>query len=352
MSHAIPRLNRRLLVGAALAAPAILAGPARAAGEVIVRTPGGAYDDVMRRVVYDPFTRETGIQVRPVAANAAKLLAMFRAGNVELDLIDTGDHQLMRLERMGALAPIAYDRWTRSKPEDVVPELKLPYRVANFVYCSVLGYSTEHFGANPPASWADFWDAGRFPGPRMLSDMASGSANLEFALLADGVPRDKLYPLDVDRALRVMDRIRPQIRRFWDTGALCAQMLSDGEVVAGSIWNGRLQTLIDRGAKLAYTWNEHMIQVQALAIFKDARNVEGAQRLVDFMMQPALQAEYSKVLIYGPTNRQAFPLLSEEERARMPGGERSRETGFYMNIDWWEENRDRVSRTWSRWVQR
>jgi putative spermidine/putrescine transport system substrate-binding protein len=253
---------------------------------------------------------------------------------------------------MGALAPIAYDKWRWSKPEDITPEVKRPYRVANFVYCTVLGYNREHFAGGAPDSWADFWNAGKFPGPRMLSDMASGSANLEFALLADGVPKDKLYPLDVDRALKAMDRIRPQIRRFWDTGALSAQMLSDKEVVAGSIWNGRLQVLIDRKAPLAYTWNEHMIQVQALGIFKDAKNIAGAQLLADYMLQPEVQAKYSRDLIYGPTNMKAFPLLSEEERARAPGGERSRQTGFYQDVNWWEDNRDRVNRIWSRWLQR
>ena len=348
----ILRPTRRILLGSALAAPALLSHPARAAGEVIVRTPGGTYDDVMRRHVYDPFTKETGIVVRPVAATAAKLLAMFRANNVELDLIDTGDGQLLTLERMGALAPIAYDKWRWSKGEDITPEVRRPQRVANFVYCTVLGYNKEHFAGGAPRSWADFWNAGKFPGPRMLSDMASGSANLEFALLADGVPKDQLYPLDIDRALKSMDRIRPQIRRFWDTGALSAQMLSDKEVVAGSIWNGRLQVLIDRNAPLAYTWNEHMIQVQALGIFKDAQNVQGAQQLIDFMMQPEVQAKYSKDLIYGPTNMKAFPLLTVEERARAPGGERSLQTGFYQNATWWEDNRDRVNRTWSRWLQR
>lgn len=347
------KLPRRLLIGAALAAPSIIARPARADGEVIVRTPGGAYDDVMRRHVYDPFTRETGIRVTVVAATAAKLIAMFRANNVELDLIDTGDAQLMTLEGMGALAPIAYDRWRWSKPEDVTPEVKLPHRVGNFTYATVLAYNRESFpGDNHPKSWAEFWDAGRFPGPRMLADIATGSANLEFALLADGVPKDQLYPIDLDRALRSMTRIRPQIRRFWDTGALSAQMLSDREVVLGSIWNGRLQTLIDRNAPLAYTWNEHMIQVQALGIFKDARNVEGAQRLADFMMQPQVQAGYAKALIYGPTNERAFDLLTPEERARMPGGENSRRTGFYQNIVWWHENRERATRAWSRWVLR
>jgi putative spermidine/putrescine transport system substrate-binding protein len=345
-------LPRRLLLGSALAAPAVLSRPARANGEVIVRTPGGAYDDVMRRHVYDPFTRETGITVRPVAATGAKLIAMFRANNVELDLIDTGDKQLLALENMGALAPIAYDRWRWSKPEDIEPEVKKTYQVGNFTYATVLAYSKTAFPDAAPNSWADFWNAGRFPGPRMLADIATGSPNLEFALIADGVPRDRLYPLDLDRALRSLTRIRPQIRRFWDTGALSAQMLSDQEVVMGSIWNGRLQTLIDRNAPLAYTWNEHMIQVQALGVFKDARNGEGAQRLADFMMQPAVQAAYAKQLIYGPTNIRAAEFLTAEEKARMPGGENSRRSGFYQNIDWWEENRDRINRAWSRWILR
>ena len=353
VTPASTRLGRRLLLGTALAAPALGTVRGQSNGEVIVRTPGGAYDDVMRRFVYDPFTAETGIRVTVVAGTVAKLIAMFRANNVELDLIDTGDAQLLTLEKMGALAPIAYDKWRWSKPDDITREVRLPYRVGNFTYASVLAYNKETFPNDThPKSWAEFWDAGKFPGPRMLADMAAGSAHLEFALLADGVPREQIYPIDIDRALRAMTRLRPNIRRFWESGAMSAQLLSDKEVVLGSIWNGRLQTLIDRNAPLGYTWNGHMIQVQALGIFKDARNLEGAQRLADFMMQPQVQAQYSKALIYGPTNERAFDSLTPDEIARMPGGENSRRTGFYQNIDWWHENRDRVNRAWSRWLLR
>ena len=41
-------------------------------------------------------------------------------------------------------------------------------------------------------------------------------------------------PIDIDRALKSLSRIRPAIRKFWDTGALSAQMLSNKEVVLGS----------------------------------------------------------------------------------------------------------------------
>ena len=51
------------------------------------------------------------------------------------------------------------------------------------------------------------------------------------ALLADGVPADKLYPIDMDRAFHKLDEIKPHITVWWTTGAQPAQLLLDKEVV-------------------------------------------------------------------------------------------------------------------------
>lgn len=343
-------LPRRTLLAAGLAAPFVKTAAAQA-GEVIIRNPGGVYDDSMRKHVYDPFTRATGIKVTAVAATAARLLAMFRANNVELDLIDAGDSILEQLRRQNALAPLDYGKWQYTKAEDIPAEVRLPTRVANMLYGSVLAYSKEAFpDGRHPQGWAQFWDVAKFPGPRSLADMASGNPYLEFALLADGVPKDRLYPIDIDRAFRSLTRIRPQIRKFWDTGALSAQMLADKEVVLSGLWNGRAQVLIDRGAPLAIDWGENMIEVQALGVFKDARNGANAQKLIDFMLQPEAQAGYCRDLTYGPTNAKTFAMLPADQLERMPGSPASRDKGFYKDITWWEDNRDRVNRTWSRWI--
>ena len=45
---------------------------ATAAEQVIVRTPGGVFDDVKKETVYDPFRKETGIEVVPVAATSER----------------------------------------------------------------------------------------------------------------------------------------------------------------------------------------------------------------------------------------------------------------------------------------
>ncbi len=343
--------RRALVTGATLVLPFAWTARGQVAGEVMIRTSGGAYEDIMRRVVYEPFQRATGIRVIPVAATTSRLFAMLRARNVELDVVDTGDGVLITLEKMNALAPIAYDRWRFGRPEEITPELRLPYRTGNFVYSTILGYRTDAFrDGGHPRSWEQFWDVQRFPGRRTLADVASGQTHLEFALLADGVPMDRLYPVDLDRAFRSLSRIRPHVPKFWDTGALSAQMLADREVVAGALWNGRLQTVIDRGVPAAMEWNQNMIMVQAYSILKDARNIENAQRFVDFAAQAPLQAEYARLLHYGPANARAFALMPPEMLPNLPGGPRSRELGFYQDANWWDENRERVARTWSRWI--
>ena len=86
-----PILTRRsMVIGGAtvLATPYLWSRSARAAGQVVVRNPGGAYDETQRRNVYDPFTKETGIEVVVVASTMAKMLAMVKAGSTELDVAD------------------------------------------------------------------------------------------------------------------------------------------------------------------------------------------------------------------------------------------------------------------------
>ena len=37
--------------------------------------------------------------------------------------------------------------------------------------------------------------------------------------MADGVPWDKVYPMDIDRAFKSLDRIKPHVDVWWTSGA-------------------------------------------------------------------------------------------------------------------------------------
>jgi putative spermidine/putrescine transport system substrate-binding protein len=184
----------------------------------------------------------------------------------------------------------------------------------------------------------------------MLADIGAGAVELEFALLADGVPKDKLYPIDVERALRSMSRIRPAIKKFWDTGAISAQMLTDKEVFAGSIWNGRIQTLMDKGAPLAIEWNEALLQTQFWAILKGSPNRDHATRLIDFTMQPQVQAHLCRLIAYGPVNRKALALLKKDELAKLPNNPDFVGRAIRHNVQWWADNRQRFAERWAQWL--
>jgi putative spermidine/putrescine transport system substrate-binding protein len=238
-----------------------------------------------------------------------------------------------------------------TNPDDMDPAVRRDDMMADIYFSSVLGYNSQAFPTGKqPRNWAEFWDIKKFAGPRMLADIASGAIDLEFALLADGVPKDKLYPIDVNRAFKSLDRVRPSIRKFWDTGALSAQMLADKEVVLGSIWNGRLQAAADKGAPLAIEWSEAMLQSQYWAVLKGSKNAENAQRFIDFACQPELQAALAKMIPYGPTNRQAFKSIPADLAARLPSSPENRQKAFIQNGKWWADNRPMVSERWTQWL--
>ena len=351
------RISRRTFLAGAAGAAVAATGPfvwiprAGAAGKVVIRTIGGSYEEANVKAIFEPFTKATGIEVVKAPATLGKLLAMFESGNIELDVYDAGELGVLSISQKGALEKINYKSWKLTNPDDFEPAIRRDDMIADIYFSSVLGYNSQTFPTGKqPRSWAEFWDLKTFAGPRMLADMASGAVDLEFALLADGVPRDKIYPINVDRAFKALDRVRPAIRKFWDTGALSAQMLADKEVVLGSIWNGRLQAVADKGAPLAIEWNEAMLQTQYWSILKGAKNLENAQRFIEFACQPEIQASHAKHIPYGPTNRQAFKSIPADVAARLPSSPEHKAKAFLQNGKWWADNRATVSERWSQWL--
>ena len=352
------RLSRRQVATALgtslITVPYIIARPSWANIQLPVRTPGGSFDEVKKEHVYEPFRKATGIEIIPVPATVAKLLAMHRSGNMEVDLIDTGDDTLLQLDQAGALMPMDYSVFKLTNPDDLDPIVRRKEQVGNFVYAMVMGYHTAAYPTGKePKSWTEFWDIKAFPGPRTLPDMASGSPNLEFALIADGVAatNDKIYPLDIDRAFASMSHVRPAITKFWDTGALSTQLLADKEVVLASLWSTRLGVAIDKGAPLGVQWNQNMVLVQSYGIPKGSKNVEAALKFIDFSLSPDIQSAWMHAYKAVPVNKKSYTATSPElldPKTNLPWTQ----GGFRRDIDWWAANRTKVNAVWSKWILR
>jgi putative spermidine/putrescine transport system substrate-binding protein len=350
-------LSTATRIGAGLAAAGAVIPTRRASaqgGQVIVRALGGAHLAAVDKAIFKPFTEATGIQVVPVPSVAAQVLAMVQAGRAQLDILDIGEVSTMYLEKNGALEPIPYDRFKLTNPQDIDAAMRRPRMVGNVYAATALVYNPQVFkpGAHP-RSWADFWNVEKFPGPRTLADAKTGSAaELEFALLADGVPMNKLYPIDIDRAFNSLSRIKPHIVKWWETGPMSSELLERKEVVLGGLWNGRAQDLIDKGAPLAIEWNQAKRLRQFYSIVKGAPNRDNAVRFLDFALQPKVQAEVTRYIGYGPTNRQAHQYVRPEDAAKLPSTPAHFDKGFDQDGEWWAENLPKVTERWQTWVLR
>ncbi|WP_312841749.1 extracellular solute-binding protein [Sinorhizobium psoraleae] len=161
-----------------------------------------------------------------------------------------------------------------------------------------------------PTTWADFWNADKFPGVRSLVSGAYGSEGpWEEALLADGVAADALYPMDIDRVFASLDKIKPHIRKWWSSGSEIYQIMHDKNADIMQSYDGRAQSLIDQGAPIEISRNQAKLTWDYFTIPKGSSNVSSAQKFIEFATRADRQAAFVKLIPYGPTNRNAFKLM-------------------------------------------
>lgn len=325
-------------------------GSGKSSKTLVVRNSGGTYGDANQKAVYEPFTKETGIKVEVVNIEYAQMLAQIKQGRPQFDVIDDSMADFVLFKKEGATETLDYDRLKNFKTAGIAKSLVTGNAVGKNYWASVMAYRTDAFGRKKPSSWADFWDTKAFPGSRALQAVDADLPELEFALLADGVDPDKLYPLDVDRAFRSLDAIKGDVKKFWDTGALPGVLLGRKEVVASSVWHGRLDALIKGGAPLAYQWNGARRQSNGLGIAKGAANLDAAYKLIDFSLRPEVQAHYAELYPMAPTVPGAYKKLSSKTAANLASSPAHLESGFDLDVEWWIKNQDAVSKRWQEWT--
>lgn len=324
-------------------------GGGRDGKTLVVRNSGGTYGDANQQAIYEPFTKETGIQVKAVNIEYAQMLAQIKQGRPQFDVIDDSMADFVLFKQKDATQELDYDRLKNFKKAGIAKNLVTSNAVGKNYWASVMAYRTDAFGGKKPSSWADFWDTETFRGNRALQALDADLPELEFALLADGVPPDKLYPLDVDRAFKALSEIKPHIRKFWDTGALPGVLLGRKEVDATSVWHGRLDAQIKGGAPLAYEWHGARRQSNALGIPKGAAHLDAAYKLIDFALRPEVQARYAEIYPMAPSVPAAYKKLSQKTAANMASSPRHMDSGFDLDVEWWIKNQDAVSKRWKEW---
>jgi putative spermidine/putrescine transport system substrate-binding protein len=337
-------LNRREALALAGSSALAAAAPSPAfakPSQLVFASGGGKLEESYRQSVFAAWQKTSGIAITTTSNPAAKLKAMVEQKQVEWDVMQGAAELLIVLARQGLLEPIDY---SIVKRDGLLPGTARENFVLTDFAAYTLAWNTKNVKSAPPRSWAE---AFAYKGRIGLYKQAYQT--FEIALLADGVDKDKLYPLDVERALKSLARIKDKIA-WWSTGAQGAQLILDGEVDICAIWNGRIYEPKMGGAPVDYDFNQAVLVSDAWAIPKGAANVAESLQLIALEMTPEPQAAFAKSIPYGPTNAAALKLIDAKLKADLPSSEANFAKGVMLDVDYWADNGSKVVERFNQWL--
>lgn len=353
-------LRRPALAGLA----AVLLGvwtPATAADdELTVVSWGGAYTRSQILGFVRDFEQETGIDVEMVdyAGGIEEIRSQVRAWNVKWDIVDLQLYDAIRacdddllVEIDPATLPPAPDG--TAAVDDFLPGALMRCGVGNLAGSTVVAWDHSQL-ERPPQRLEDFFDLGAFPGRRGLR--RTPQTNLEWALIADGVPPDRVYEVleteeGVDRAFAMLTKLKPHIE-WWRLGEEAVRLLETGRVVMTSAYNGRIHSAAERGEPFSILWDHHARYIDVWSIPKHTENLEAALRFLRFATSTQSLAAQARYIPYGPLRRSSLDVLEPAVKVNLPTGPDNLEQMFQTDAAWWAEHLPELQTRFDRWLER
>jgi len=291
--------------------------------------------------------------------------AQVEAGNVTWDLIDVelsdavlGCDEGLLEEIDSSILPPAPDG--TSAQDDFLPGTITDCAVATIVWSTIYAYDTAKFPAGQgPKTMADLFDSKNFPGKRGLRK--NPKPNMEFALIADGVPVDQVYEVlstdeGVDRAFAKLDSIKDDVL-WWEAGAQPPQMLADGEVVMTTAYNGRIFNAVAQENKpFEIVWDGQVWDLDLWVIPKGSKNLKNALEFVKFSTDTQRLADQAAWISYGPARQSSIPLIGKHAEAgiemgpHMPTAPENFKNALQNDYEFWADHQDELNERFAAWL--
>ncbi|MGE4251152.1 MAG: ABC transporter substrate-binding protein [Parvibaculaceae bacterium] len=344
-------MKLRLFSAACFAA--LFSLPSMAADSVTVVSWGGAYQDSVRKAFFEPYMKETGEKIveEEFGGEIAKIRAMVESGNVTWDVVENDAMTTMAACAEGIVEKIDWDK-LGLKRDDFISADASECVVPSILYSTVLAYDTTKV-KELPTSVAAFFDLEKYPGKRGLQK--SPFINLEWALIADGVPVKEVYdvlstPEGVDRAFAKLDTIKKDVV-WWEAGAQAPQLLADGQVILTSAWNGRIYSAAHVDKKpFKVMWEHQALDWQGWNVVKGSKARDAAYKFIAYAGRADRQADQTNYISYGPGNKEAIANTNPDIKPDLPTTPENLEKGFIVNTKFWSDNLDALRERFNVWV--
>lgn len=325
--------------------------PTRWAGRTLtVAAWGGDYQEAQNTAFFEPFSLATGATIQQKVADIKSLRGQVESEDVVWDVLTVPMEQMVRLARDHVIAPMNYDVVDRTP---LYPDIALEYGVGVAYFSATMIYGAD--STRIPQDWTNFWEAGPIPEEseipvedlRCLRRYPIGT--LEFALLADGVPIEELYPLDVERAFASLDKIRDHVLVWWQESKEPVELIAADAVAAASSWNVRVPQL-ELSDTVRVNWYQGMLSADAWVVPRGAQNPDIAYDFINFATRAIPQANFALLVPYGPVNTDAFALIRNDRVAILPSAPGNKPVQFVENWSYWAEYEVKLTERFEEWL--
>ncbi|MDD1780289.1 extracellular solute-binding protein [Enterovibrio sp. ZSDZ35] len=274
-------------------AAALFSSSAIAANDQLIFANWGPYISTELR---EQFTRETGIKViYSTYESNETLYAKMKTHPDGYDLVVPSTYFVAKMRDEGMLQKIdqtklsnfaELDKNYLDKPFDPNNDYSIPHVIA----MTGLAVNTDMYNPDDFKSWADLWNP-ELEGQIMLMDDTREVFHI--ALRKLGYSGNSTDPKQIDEAYEELKKLMPNVLVFNSDNP--ANPYLSGEVGLGMLWNGSAAAAQREGLPIELVWPEEggIFWVDSLTIPKNAKNVEAAHKMIDFLLRPDIAAKIS-----------------------------------------------------------
>jgi putative spermidine/putrescine transport system substrate-binding protein len=299
---------------------------------------GGPSGESIQVGYLDPYKKKSGINVvRENPSSLGKLQAMIKSGAITADMLELDSGGLEQAKSLGLVEALD---WNNINPDPIFDEAKDKFGFGYQYYSTIMAWGKNE---KAPKNWRDFWNVKDFPGKRGLPDYPTMS--IPIALLADGVPPDQLFPIDLDRAFKSLEKIKDHVAVWWQAGAQPPQLLSDGEVQYSAAWSGRVAAVKE---KVNFSFTEGLLDMAFFVIPKGVtpERKKLAEGVFHEMSIAENQAAAAKVVSYTGPSEGLDPLLDPKRMDEYPTVKMNKSVQVLMQPKWFFEHAQEVEERW------
>jgi putative spermidine/putrescine transport system substrate-binding protein len=195
-------------------------------------------------------------------------------------------------------------------------------------------------------TWPEFFDAKNFPGRRGIRTRVNDT--LEMAAMGSGVAPSEVFPIDVERAFKALDRIKPHVSHMISATSQTVSLIQQNETDFTFTYTNRVKKMQDAGVPMDFSFKQNICGIAWTGMLRGSKNHDASMQFLNFMLEADRQAELANLSYSAPTNADGMPMVDPAVRKWLP--DVASKNNCFTDAEWWSKNLEPLTIRYKEWM--